>query len=94
MRMRHGFWVLLLLVVSSNGLMAKVERIMPSKVRKDYIERLEHFLKYQDSDLKASISEVVNPFFSSSPLSWLGFPTKTGCRPWVRFCRGRCPVRL
>lgn len=76
MRMRRGFWVLLALLVSSSGLLAKVERIMPLKVRKDYIARLEHFLNYEDLELKASISEVVNPFFFEQPLILARFSDK------------------
>lgn len=58
----------LLILSSSSSLMAKVERIMPLKVRRDYIAKLEHYLQYEDKRIEASIDEVVNPFFFEQPL--------------------------
>ncbi len=68
MRSKWILGLLLVLVVSASDLTAKVERIMPLRVRRDYIARLEHYLSYKDADLVSSIGDVVNPFFFEQPL--------------------------
>lgn len=60
--------VLLLVMLSASPLMAKIERIMPLRVRKDYITKMEHYMFFEDKELFDQIDDVVNPFFFEQPL--------------------------